>query len=59
MASESVEWAHFMLQEPTREARTNETRLLIKCLLVTQGVSTARPFCFYLYTRRSTKFSEP
>ena len=25
MASESVEWTHFMLQEPTSEAQTNET----------------------------------
>ena len=38
MTSESVEWAHFMLQEPTREAQTNETHPLIKCLLVTQGL---------------------
>ena len=26
---------------------------------VTQGVSAVRPFCFCLYTRRYTKFSEP
>ena len=38
MTSESVEWAHFMLQKPTREAQTNETHPLIKCLLVTQGL---------------------